>query len=396
MPPRESSYYLTRMKFKDMDLTGLHLLWPSFVESQFENVNFEGSDLRNSSFAESQIERAYFTNVRLQFSQFGKARLESTSFVGADLYRSTFDKAQLSDVDFAQADLDKASFRAITYDRNTRFKLRNTAWWLAFGWSSGQIEELTRLQPNEQALRESRAFIAEKTDIEEKLQRAAPRSRERALALYRLALANDKWGIDVYGTGREPNPAFVADPELESDDHARKQREEFCREARGSTEIPKTARNAARQAMCLWDDEIPVKLHEVQALLGYILLQMDQTDQLREAVRHLNDAISKLEQEKPQKGLLAREGQLIFWYAAANYALWRNEKVGSKEQAFKDLERSLATGFIPDHELQHLSEVLRDPDGKPGEFLGRIYCALDERPPAPQLVQPQPRSGPCK
>lgn len=340
MPPEHSSFDLTEMQFKEINLPRFELFWPNFVRAEFENANFDGADLRNSSFHESLIKDSNFSNANLPFSQFRDAKIESSSFAGADLYRAGFDEALLCDVNFSGADLRLASFRTVAFGDRFEDHFKNTAWWLAVGWNKDQIDKLIGVQHDKSAMKLSKSFKKDLKQARKFFEGATEGTAERALALNGLAWTLAIWGIDVERTNNAPdNPS--AD----------------CVQA---NDIPDNAVEAAEQAVCIakrlgQEDEIRKSfVANYQDTLGYVLLQTGQKD---EAFINLNEAAQSLS-----------TGGVMFRRAVAQ------EAIGKKQDAIADLIKSLeAERYVPSHELVHLKRYIEE------KFKSKMYELMNKR-----------------
>ncbi|MGY3532251.1 pentapeptide repeat-containing protein [Bradyrhizobium sp. USDA 4452] len=127
---------------RPIDLKGLvtRRHW-NFKRAELANVDLRKSSLPAAQFTESAIADSHFDEATLEDANFSGARISDTSFPRSNLSRTVFDLAQLCRVDFSAADVDEASFTGIRYDNLPNFK--NTAWWLASGWTHEQIDALT-------------------------------------------------------------------------------------------------------------------------------------------------------------------------------------------------------------------------------------------------------------
>jgi Pentapeptide repeats (8 copies) len=339
-----------------LKLPGLMLSAPNFSHTNFDGVEFTNADIKAASFSESEFSfgssgnsvRNDFSKAALQGALFRNAKIASTSFAGADLYRAIFDRAILCDVDFSEASLRSASFWAVTADKKTKANLKHAAWWLAVGWPWSEIEELA--VPHEKPgngpaqnaeddarnrrLKESRGFLEEMRRPAGKLARAAPGSRDRAVALNDVAWTHATWGVDLFG------PKSTGDP---------------C----AATGVPANGLQAAEQAVCIVDrlngegekkGAYKELLLNIKDTLAYVQMQRNE---MPDAVKTFEEIL------KDDPGFLekANNESSQFRYAIAQYATSANDQ--DRAAATKRFNMAVkARQYRPSHEIQTLRDYI--------------------------------------
>lgn len=346
--------------FKGIDVPDLNLMGSEFKYARFEAVKFHRAEIPYSLFNNSFIEGSEFNEANLVGSRFDESIIRSSSFVGAKLSSIVFIQSLLCGVDFSGSDLNDTSFFATSFDEQTRDSLATTAWWLASGWSWSQFTRLAE-RSGHRDLSTAKAFRDQLAIREEGVRRRAGAPIARAYDLGALALLRTKWGIDVRST--------AAMPEGDA---------EFCARVATNTDVPATAEDATRTAICLMRSEPNSSfVRFLEGILGYVILHGRPLrdippEQLARAVSLLRGATAGWSKEDTNRHWL------MFTYAAAQYLFWKQAGTGSSAQAIKDLQTVMDAGHIPTHELRHLIEVLRDQD-RQGEFLDKVAEAIKAR-----------------
>jgi uncharacterized protein YjbI with pentapeptide repeats len=360
LPPYDLSGVNTQFeKISRPPLLGLYapklrLHAPNFSQARFINVDFQGADLANASFNDSLVAGVTrFNGANLAFAKFREARILSpsttqtgwTSFAGAALFRAAFDKAYFNQVNFSGADLRRASFWSVSFDDQFAQGFRNTAWWLADGWSSCQVKELIDIPQDSQLLKNSEAFKEDLKDGTAGFQANTPGTWSRARYLNGLAWTRAIWGVDLTPTDNAPRNSGG--------------------DCLTATAVPGDALEAGRQAVCLAEkliekpgnDEVPGSYHDLANFRdthGYILLQLDHKEEARRVLERAAEDLGTPD--------------ALFRSAIANYA------VGNTPRAHEDLEKSLALGYAPSHELWNLRKYIRDTP-RVFEFVDKVWPA---------------------
>jgi uncharacterized protein YjbI with pentapeptide repeats len=321
------------------ELAGLKLYAPNFSSASLKNVTLKGASLESASFSGGDIDFSNFKNANLNTSQFKRAKIFYSSFGNAKLYRAIFDKSCLDRVDFSGADLLSASFSGAYFYRGENLKenFRNTAWWLAYGWNSEEIKALLLADQSGLAQSETFKFHAQ-SDID-KINRARAGTREQAEAVNRLAWTMATWGVSDLGATRIAlKSACVADN----------------KQLTGALEI-------AEDGICIAQKLNLCDVSNFRDTKAYVLIQQGKL----------------IEAYEEYRGLVANDtrGDRLFRAAVVAAALGKADPAKNptlKAEASANLDKSLAAGYFPSHELQTLKNDI------PQEFWDRIYPHNDE------------------
>ncbi len=364
LPSSKSIFDFSGVELVGIQVPGLRLQSPKFVQASITGVNFEKAQMPDASFSDSKIASTKFSNADLGFGQFVNAAITDTSFNDAGLWRAIFDGANLCHVEFQGADLRNTSFRGVTLEEGFTRYFKGAAWWLADGWNSHQLHVLAQ-QGNEAPVKSS-AFQKLFQYNVERLEKAPIGSFERAAALNNMAWIEATYGLDL----GEDSPDMTAEQCL------------------AAANVPGNALEAARQAVCIVE-EVSKKASAYKSseanfedTLGYVLMQTASSVPAREAVRlqeavgRLKIAVDILNEDSSPHGAVKRPlnyGEIMFRYAVAKFA------VGSKDEAKSALMVSMdKEGYLPRHELRRLNRYIT------GEFENELYARIDRRFPTPE------------
>jgi hypothetical protein len=345
----------------------------SFDNLRFIESNINGLDLSSDKdenpyispyvFNDSTISNSFFNNSNLSFSQFRGTILVRASFADANLYRASFDYARLCDVDFAGSSLLRATFWNSTIDRKTIASLRSSSWWLANGWTAEQIDELVEGHEDgervdsgfakfqERRKNELDAFIDSKghttksksipPDIVDAYSKLVEANASKIDFVRALALNGWAWSLTINGLNRVP------------ENWRKLPAEDGCSRAE---DIPKTALDAANQALCLADKLSGVDPSKVdytsfrssiEDTIGYILLQKGD---VKGALAHLkNAAYPKVRETR----------DALFRLAIAENV---SEDPNDRQAALSDMQMSIEFGYVPTHERALVSGSLKQND----------------------------------
>jgi hypothetical protein len=332
-------------------LPRLRLYAPNFSFVSFTKVALPNAQLPSAALNNSVIDASDFSGSNLQLTQYRDARISATSFAGADLYRAVFDRALLCDVNFSNADLANASFWGATLDDRTYGWLRKTAWWIATGWNSGQLEKLHNFSPVgpaetraiRQALRNSERFH---TDFEVPVAETRPGTFDRAIALNDMAWTLATWGIDADSVQTTSAPCDTA-------------------------ANPKDALVAATEAVCIIEDLKHKAIKDIdhdnwlanfRDTQAYILMQADRMSEAR--VLYEKD-IERTE----------ADGGTLFRYGVVLYAL------GDEKEADIRFKAALEKQYLPSTELQNLRQYI------PLRVMAMVYELIDRTYPVLNLAR---------
>jgi hypothetical protein len=403
-------------KLTNITLEGLKLNAPNFSQVELTGVWFKRANLTAASFNQARIaidatnkDRPWneFSKAELKLTQYGRAEIISTSFAGADLYRAVFDRALLCDVNFSRADLQSASFWGATLDNRTYGWLRKTAWWVAVGWNSHDLERLLNPQDQHQsdqqdqtvvytaasmkdaqALREAlRSSDRFQTEIEKPIAETRKGTFGRALALNDMAWTLAIWGIDPKSLPKESRSLPAETDACSNDDH------------------PKDALEAANQAVCIianlkaeslknrgdrdsWftilhdiieklkngnlksresqeNNNYDVWLTVFRDTQAYLLMQADRMQEARELY-------------EKDKFLTESDGGMLFRYAVALFATGQVDLANEKfDEAINQKQ------YLPGDELQNLNRHIPI---RPVNIRKMASDALDAAYPSPKPV----------
>lgn len=179
----------------------------------------------NADFGGSQLRGAHFDHAELSFARFDSADLSRATFTGAHLRRAGLARAVLRGADLADADLGAADLRGAILDsvllvgadiekadvtgaRITGIRCRNTAWWLAYGWTPGQIDFLQRRWPHEGIV--GAPLYAEQLDAMTRDVQGAATPLARATALNARAWFRATRGVGLDSAFRDVDEAIGA------------------------------------------------------------------------------------------------------------------------------------------------------------------------------------------
>jgi uncharacterized protein YjbI with pentapeptide repeats len=341
MAPEKSIFDLSRVPLKNVSLRNLRLHAPRFVKAELTNVDFGGAYFPNGGFNGSAIKDTLLDGADLSFAQFTRAELSSTTFAGASLYRASFDKAHLCGVDFTGADLRSASFEGVVMGRQFGKYFKDTAWWLAGGWSPAQMRELAEQEHTGLAM--TPVFQDERAEWVKQVRRADGGTFDRASALNGLAWTLATYGIDLVPAQSTPatTPAICGK----------------------RSDVPGNALEAAKEALCiletLGNDDYVNNVANTKDTLGYILLQLNQ---IPEAKDYLKAAAARLE-----------TGEVLFRLAVAQFA---SDEVAEAKENLK--KATTEKPYVPSHERQTLKKYLT------GEFVRELDEQLVANAPLPR------------
>lgn len=138
---------LSRLEYTDArkaQLAGVNL-----ADAQLSDMDFSEAALSRINFAHGRCHHCVFRDAVLEASDLTGAELSEADLRSAHLRGARMEAADLTDANLTQADLrdanvERADFTGGTFDQT---KLEGTAWWLAYGWRSGQIDSLGALWP---------------------------------------------------------------------------------------------------------------------------------------------------------------------------------------------------------------------------------------------------------
>jgi uncharacterized protein YjbI with pentapeptide repeats len=298
LPLRERVFDFSKAKLVDLNLSGISLVAPNFSDGELTRITFD-RDLRNARFSNSEIVDSSFSGAELNFARFDNAKLTMVKFGQARLFRSNFDRAQLCNVEFSGADVREASFKDIALDLKDAATFKDTAWWVAHGWSLDRIDRLANVYSGVKP-EEIYSFQKERERHERDVQRSSGSAETRAIALNEMA-----WTFAIYGAALD-------------------QAEKIA------TEAVNIASNSTQKSFA----------PEFQDTLAYILQQRGQT---QEAAVTLDEALKQMRDPDPAT---------IFKYAVA-----LNGR-GREAEAMDMLAKSIGTGYSPSHELYLLRDQI--------------------------------------
>jgi hypothetical protein len=319
-------------------------------------VNFAGATLESASFSGGTITNSRFDNTNLNTSQFKRANIADSSFENAKLYRAIFDKTCLKGVDFKRADLRWASFSGAHFASEDRFadNFRDTGWWLAYGWNSREIKAL--LSADQSGVAQSEAFKYYLGLDIDKLRHSRTGTREQANALNGVAWTMATWGVG--DLGEVPGGLKAA---CGPDSRRLTSALDFAEE--GICIARRLNPNSGRQT---------ADLANFRDTKAYLLIQQG----------------NLVEAYEEYRGLIGsdRRGDRLFRAAIVAAALSRTDQARSamlKTEADANLEKSLAVGYFPSHELQTLKNDI------PEDLWKKIYENNDKLwPPVQNCERP--------
>jgi hypothetical protein len=310
---------------EDLSLDDIDFSNTRFFTTLIRKVNFNSkkSNLRDLSqipFDDSVIIDSSFNFSNLSFSDFSGARIYGTSFLNANLFKVAFDRAELCDIDFTGANLRLATFWNAFVDKPTLMSLGSTAWWLASGWRAEERHALLAVPPIE--LAQTPTFLADRKEREDVVSSALssdPFARANALNNLAWLLAVNK--VDLAKSSSEAA---------------------LCGQ---DNSIPKTARAAVTEALCIIDKRDPAETKilrsKLQDTMGYILLQIDE-----------KDAALPLLKSAFENGDRTQRREILFRLSVAENAV-------GDSGALSDMRKSVVElGYVPTHEFLTLRKYL--------------------------------------
>jgi hypothetical protein len=136
---------LSTLKYADARKT--QLAGVNLAKAQLSDMDFSEAALSRINFAHGRCHHCVFRDAVLEASDLTGAELSEADLRGAHLRGAGMEAADLTDANLTQADLrdanvERADVTGGTFDQT---KLEGTAWWLAYGWRSGQIDSLGAL-----------------------------------------------------------------------------------------------------------------------------------------------------------------------------------------------------------------------------------------------------------
>jgi uncharacterized protein YjbI with pentapeptide repeats len=335
------SFDFSKATLDDLNLSEISLWAPNFANATLTGVNLDKSTLLGARFSSSTITNSKtnplgsFEYSKLTQSRFDGAALAMLDFKHAKLDNASFDRARFCNLDFSGADLRAASFQAVIFEPGYPVPIfKDTAWWLATGWSLEKIDKLNEFSYADLAKKDE-GFNNAMKEHETNIVNSGDNTLDRARALNGKA-----WTLAIYGVQLE------------------------------------TAGKVAEDAIAIADllnDK--VRAANFRDTLGYIRLQQgtiaDAADTLKAAVSGSDDP------------------EILFRYAVALNA------VGNTPEAIEKLTNSVSTekgNYSPSHELHLLRDYIN------GDFKTTLAKLLDKRPlppgvPDPPLCPSAERSG---
>jgi len=330
--------------------------------ASFNNSTISFTEGENKELKDEEMHWNEFSEATLTLTQYMDASISTTSFAGADLYRAVFDRAQLCNVNFGHADLSSASFWGAAIDEKTYAWLRKTAWWVAVGWNSNDLERLQSDPPSAEDLKWIRERLKKserfKRDVERPIARLGSDTFERAVALNDMAWALATWGIDDEKLPNEPGPC----------------------DAKAK---PTNPLDAAHQAICIIESlkakesgpkadggevrDYDYWLANFRDTQAYVLMQASRNKGLAmmEKAKSLYEV--DLERTKNDDGALFR-------YAVAEYAL------GQKAEALGHFDAVMRSRYVLTHEFQNLRDQI------PPDVITRAYEIINDKLPRTKKV----------
>ena len=348
--------------FSTVTFSSVSLAKVNMPAASFNNGTISFTEGQNKELKNEDMHWNEFSEATLTLAQYMDASISTTSFAGADLYRAVFDRAQLCDVNFGHADLSSASFWGAAIDEKTYAWLRKTAWWVAVGWNSDDLEKLQSDPPSAEDLKWIRERLKKserfKRDVERPIAKLGPDTFERAVALNDMAWSLATWGIDDENLPSEAGPC---------DAQAK----------------PTNALDAAHQAICIIeylkakeqgskaggseDRDYDYWLANFRDTQAYVLMQASKNkgSTMMEKAKSLYEL--DLERTKNDEGALFR-------YAVAEYAL------GQKTEALGHFDAVMRSRYVLTHEFQNLRDQI------PRDVITRAYEIINDKLPRAKKV----------
>jgi hypothetical protein len=404
---------------KNITLPGSTLYAPNFSSAVLTGVDLTRANLIAASFTGSSIgvegaskDRHWneFSKAELKLSQFREARILTSSFAGADLYRAVFDRALLCDVNFSRADLQSASFWGANLDPLTYGWLRHTAWWVAVGWNSSDLQELLKPAPPQAsdpqgqiANSQTSAHHAEvvrqsflnsdrfRTEVEIPITETAAGTFGRATALNDMAWTLAIWGIDPESVPQKtrslPTETQPCNDVIRPKDAFDAANQAICivanlkaeslnKEARSSwlgkvRDALKSLKDAILRNGAITDNNYDYWLANMRDTQAYILMQANRMQEARDLFE------KDLAQTQDNSAMLFRYAVTLFAAGQQGDAL-QKDALQKFDTAINQMH------YLPSHELQNLKRYI------PLDVLQMTYKALDLAYPAPQPAQSCP------
>jgi hypothetical protein len=369
-----------------VNLKGISLDALRMERSDIIRFNFDGASLSGVTFTGSRFLDSSFVQADLALARFDNAKLLSSNFSRANWSKALFDGAKFCHTSVVDADLNGASFWNTKFDDAFPHGFEGTAWWLAAGWNSQQLDKLNQLPRPD--FKKSGSEYSKKLREEEARANVDPLSLADSLNRY-------AWWLAINGATNEtdqPSIDGILDRHLES----------FCSKADADhAKFPDNAQAAAEKAVCLTGqrrdqqtrnptetgkqaagpraDNLSIDYDYYEAIaddtLGYILLQRDKPD---EANYYLAKAVGHAGVNHEMKFRLA-----VAEFMTGQKQLKAGEKQGAlvMEHAFQDMEAAIDGGYVPTHERALLPQIKgSDFEKRLDTELGKFHPNLLETP----------------
>jgi uncharacterized protein YjbI with pentapeptide repeats len=391
-----------------VNLEGISLDALQMMRSDIIRFNFDGASLSGVTFTGSRFLDSSFVQADLELARFDNAKFLSSDFSRANLSEALFDGAKFCHTSVVDADLNGASFWNTKFDDAFPHGFEGTAWWLAAGWNSQQLDKLNQLPRPD--FKKSGSKYSEKLRLEEARANVDPLSLADSLNRYAWWLAingatneNDQPSIDGILDGLKNN-------DLKS----------FCSKADSDhAKFPDNAQAAAEKAVCLTrqlskaaelskqaaepssnKQSIAYRNYEAIAndTLGYILLQRGMAD---EANYYLAKALGRqpVAAEAPASAnhwepgtstpkSASKNYEMEFRLAVAEFLFGQKQlKDGQKQGALHmedglfDMEEAIDGGYVPTHERALLPQIKgTDFETRLNAELAKFHPNLQESP----------------
>jgi uncharacterized protein YjbI with pentapeptide repeats len=354
-PVTLSRSYLTKIEEE-----GIGIVAPNFVRSKLDHVYFDRAEMVGAIFAEARMDGVRFLRSNLSFDTFNDTSFKNTSFAASQLYRATFDRAQFLSSSLNGANLLLASFRDTDLDRWTMESLRNTAWWLAVGWTSRQVKRLNGL--DQTGLSQSPLYLELRHNKEFGAVNSPPASWERVMAMNDLAWTQAQWGVDLGQISAQ------------------------VEQAGDCSETPAwvgggnpTASSALSNAMCTMHglmksedfnaqsqhiETLLSNIGTVQSTLGYVMLQLSDVNDaaaLKRAVEVLEQA--DVHQNRGRSEVAAPNTRFMLAFAKAAYARALQDTELERDSLTRLGTTLRQDRYTPSHELHNLRKYFVSADG---------------------------------
>lgn len=330
---------------KEIRIFDLKMRAPNFSADNFEGVSFPRAELIGASFARSRfsfttgLQPNDMREARLNLAQFRGAKIANTSFEGAQLYNAVFDRSALCKVNFSGAALQRASFWGAEIDTATLETLKQTAWWLAEGWSWAEIQRFTNSTEKNtdtenaklrSSLKNSYGYRDDINFSVDLYNVSSLGSTGQVRALADMAWKRAVWGIDLLAVdGEVQNSNKIAPTAIDAVDQALATIEQLQANQIGSDAYTD-----------IWATILDTK--------AYILLQSGRP----------NDAIALFEQlKKSNSSYKNLPPDSLFRYAIAQSA----SGVIGEAMWMANLDAAITNGgYQPTHELHGLKKLVFD------------------------------------